>query len=151
MKKILTFLKKNAVTLVIILIVMAISISITTEKPPTTNPQINSPASTITPTSQVTPTIALSPNIIEQGKLQAAIDFEISAYTSKVINDMPFLTKLPIITDRFLLIYDFEKKSIRARLKTGFTQKDVESEVKTTLERIKVPSSIKVYYLNPLP
>ena len=56
---------------------------------------------------------ALEKIAIEQSKE----DYEFSESTKKLLTEKPWYTKLPIETDEFVIVYDFDKEAFRIRLK----------------------------------
>ncbi len=79
--------------------------------------------------------------VLDQGKR----DLEFGQIETALYAQKPFLTKLPINTSQFTIVYDFDKKSLRVRLKnTNPTTKQA------ALEQIKKIGAGKeaVYFLN---
>ena len=77
----------------------------------------------------------------EQARLQGIKDLEFGETIKQVYKELPFLTKLPISNDKYTIVYDFDKKTIRVRLYTDRSL--VEKEINNLLKSIGV--DIKKY------
>jgi len=77
----------------------------------------------------------------EQARLQGIKDLEFGETVKQIYKELPFLTKLPISNERYTIVYDFDKKTIRVRLYTDRSL--VEKEINNLLKSIGV--DIKKY------
>jgi hypothetical protein len=141
--KIKSLINNNKIILFVGLVIIVLSVVAVF---PRTLPQIR-------PTT--TPSISPSPAIdFEQAGLQSAADYEFNQSMNKTLKDFPFITKLPLITTKYTILYDFTKDVIRVRMKPNITSQSIATEVQTQLDRIGVPRSIKIVYLkssDPIP
>jgi len=78
------------------------------------------------------------PTFSQEGLQQTQNDFEFGQIVKKEVEKLPFLTSLPIITNNYVVLYDFEKRLIRVDLSASVTQIQVEEEIKTKLTQIGV-------------
>lgn len=84
------------------------------------------------------------PELIEQTKEDRFFGQTVESQ----LKNIPFLTSLPIITDKYTIIFDFEQNKIRVRLKTGITRSQVESEINIQLKQIGADlKKYPIYYL----
>lgn len=125
-------------------------LSITTAPKPdkisTQNPII-SPIPTISKNNLPTPT-SIPAYLQKQAIDQTAIDKSIGELTAAVIKEKPFVTKLPIITSKYVLVYDWDKNAIRVRLSSkNITPAEVEIEIRQKLSIIGVPFEMPLDYL----
>ena len=78
------------------------------------------------------------PTFSQEGLQQTQNDYEFGQIVKSEVEKLPFLTSLPIITNNYIVLYDFEKRLVRVDLSPSVTQKQVEDEIKTKLTQIGV-------------
>lgn len=141
---------KIVIILLVILILAAITYLLFVPShptPPTITPTL-SPITFPTPLSGVTGTLSVPsltppPEVVDQNKL----DYQFNDLVKSTVNQYPFITKLPIFTDHYTIIFDFETTSIRVRL-INTTQAAVSAQVTQQLQSIGVDTTkIPVNYL----
>lgn len=121
----------------IFFVLFIVGASLFTTKKPSTTP---SPSGTPVPTATQT--------IEQQMKDQAIYDIEFSQESKATVNKYPFLTKLPIITSKYNIVFDFQLEKIRVRLK-NVSQQSVQNEINLKLMEIGVDTSkYPVVYLS---
>jgi hypothetical protein len=122
-------------------------------KIPTQTTPSNTPFSTPTlpdiPSSTAIPdTTPVSESVLKQGAQQAAADYEVGKVFATNINKYPFIVKLPIITNKYTLIYDWDKSAIRVRIANhSIIPAEIESEIRQKLSVIHAPDDILLDYL----
>lgn len=80
---------------------------------------------------------------------QAKQDYDFNKIVADELKNAPFLTQLPILTDKYTIIFDFEQNKIRVRLKTGVIRSAVQSEINSQLQKIGADTKkFPVYYLS---
>lgn len=102
---------------------------------------------TPTPTPKLSAIPTLTPEMESQAEKQTIADRDAGLQVTKIIEKDPYLAKLPISTKNYYVIFDFQKDSIRVRLRGTSTQSQISAEIKTKLKQIGVPDSVPVYYL----
>lgn len=80
---------------------------------------------------------------------QSIDDLNFGTQFKKNKSQLPFLEKLPIFTDRYNLIFDFEKNQIRAYLFKGVKSTEVNSEIYEKLKEIGVDTKKYPVYFKP--
>ena len=140
--KIKNFILKNKLTLSIVVGVILLSVF-------SLNPASNLPKTPLPPipTPNVSPTPYVGTRTGQQAVQQSMADREVGLSVNKTLNQYPFITKLPLITQNYTAIFDFKKQVIRVRMQQGFTSQFIESDVKKRLSDIGVPESIQIEYL----
>lgn len=80
---------------------------------------------------------------------QSVDDLNFGTQFKKVKSQLPFLEKLPIFTDKYNLIFDFDKNQIRANLFDGIKSTDVNTEILIKLKEIGVDTKKYPVYFRP--
>lgn len=78
------------------------------------------------------------PVFSQEGLEQTKNDYQFNEIVKSEVEKLPFLTSLPIITNNYVVLYDFEKGLIRVNLSPTVSQKQVEDEVVLKLTNIGV-------------
>ena len=79
---------------------------------------------------------------------QTANDLYFAKTVQKLYAQYPFLRNLPIDTNKYTIVYDYQKQSLRVRLKK-VSRKSVEKEINQTLTGIGVDlEKTAIYYLD---
>ena len=103
--------------------------------------------SSLPPLSGATPSSTLSPADAAKAE-QTANDLYFAQTAQKLYAQYPFLRKLPIDTNKYTIVYDYQKQSLRVRLKK-VSRKSVEKEINQTLTGIGVDlEKTAIYYLD---
>lgn len=84
-----------------------------------------------------------SEQLDEQARQQGAKDLIFGQTTTQIYKDLPFIGKLPIMTNQYTIVYDYVQKNIRVRLQNGTTKESVIKEVTKVVTDIGV--DIKKY------
>lgn len=82
--------------------------------------------------------VKITDDYIKSIMQQAGEDLYFGSQTRKIITTQPFLSKLPISTPSYTIVYDYEKKLIRIRLALNVQKTEVEEEINTKLTNIGV-------------
>ena len=99
------------------------------------------------PGSPSTPPSPLSPADAAKAE-QTANDLYFAKTVQKLYAQYPFLRNLPIDTNKYTIVYDYQKQSLRVRLKK-VSRKSVEKEINQTLTGIGVDlEKTAIYYLD---
>ncbi|KKU94644.1 hypothetical protein A3H89_03915 [Candidatus Amesbacteria bacterium RIFCSPLOWO2_02_FULL_48_11] len=99
------------------------------------------------PGSPSTPPSTLSPADAAKAE-QTANDLYFAKTVQKLYAQYPFLRNLPIDTNKYTIVYDYQKQSLRVRLKK-VSRKSVEKEINQTLTGIGVDlEKTAIYYLD---
>lgn len=84
-----------------------------------------------------------SEQLDEQARQQGANDLIFGQTTAQIYKDLPFISKLPIMTNQYTIVYDYVQKNIRVRLQNGATKEIVLKEVTKVV--IDIGVDIKKY------
>jgi hypothetical protein len=132
-------------SVVVIVILMIISKVL---PPPT--PSISTSFPTPTPSVDISPTGDISiPDYLQKEAIDQSVkDYTYGQIIQQSLKKRPYLKMFPIITNRYTLVYDWEKSAVRVRLaNTGITPADVETEIREKLSDINAPVDIPLDYL----
>ena len=103
--------------------------------------------SSLPPLSGATPPSTLSPADAAKAE-QTANDLYFAKTVQKLYAQYPFLRNLTIDTNKYTIVYDYQKQSLRVRLKK-VSRKSVEKEINQTLTGIGVDlEKTAIYYLD---
>lgn len=81
-----------------------------------------------------------TPTLEQQMQDQTLYDIEFAQESKATVDKYPFLTKLPIMTTKYNIVFDFQLEKIRVRLK-NVSQEEVQNEVEQQLKDIGVDTT----------
>jgi hypothetical protein len=147
--------KPILITILILLVVFLAVLSLSRKtKPPPPTPPTSSPQTSPRPPgfdlTPLTPIASPTPEQQQQLNQQTEDDINYSETLKQLYQQSPWLKKLPIETNNYRLVYDFETSSFRIRILTIPSSPEELETIKQTalnhLQSIGVDTTIQPYY-----
>jgi galactitol-specific phosphotransferase system IIB component len=89
------------------------------------------------PTPSPQPSSTITTNLIQQKIDQTIYDVQFAQETKEIVNKYPFITKLPIITNKYNILFEFQSEKIKVVLKL-VNKEEVQNEIDLKLKEIGV-------------